>query len=122
LADKIKAVDSRDVAERLLKHHFIPDLAGNMRAFSTQTFRCTKCGAKYRRVPLKGECSRCNGNLILTVHEGNINKYLGAAFALSKKYELDVFVEQQISLIEKGLHTLILEKKEKNADLNQFIE
>jgi DNA polymerase II large subunit len=122
LADKIRAVDSRDVAERLLKHHFIPDLAGNMRAFSTQTFRCTKCGARYRRVPLKGECSRCSGNLILTVHEGNINKYLGAAFALSRQYELGIFIEQQISLIEKGLRTLIPERKEKNTDLDQFIE
>jgi DNA polymerase II large subunit len=120
LANKIRAVNSKDVAERLLKHHFIPDLAGNMRAFSTQTFRCTKCGAKFRRVPLKGSCSRCGGKLILTVHEGNINKYLKAAFALSKEYELGTFVEQQISLIEKGLRSLIPEKKDKNLELSQF--
>ena len=122
LANKIRAVNSKDVAERLLKHHFIPDLAGNMRAFSTQTFRCTKCGSKYRRVPLKGVCTKCNGNLILTVHEGNINKYLEAAFALSKEYELGAFIDQQISLIEKGLRTLIPAKKKKNMELGQFIE
>jgi DNA polymerase II large subunit len=123
LANKIRAVNSKDVAERLLKHHFIPDLAGNMRAFSTQTFRCTKCGAKFRRVPLKGSCSRCGGKIILTVHEGNINKYLKAAFALSKEYELGAFVEQQISLIDKGLRSLIPEKKEKNRslELSQFL-
>lgn len=122
LANKIRAVNSKDVAERLLKHHFIPDLAGNMRAFSTQTFRCTKCGAKYRRIPLKGVCMKCNGNLILTVHEGNINKYLEAAFALSKEYELGVFIDQQISLIEKGLRMLIPPKKKENMELGQFIE
>ncbi|MBM5804778.1 MAG: DNA polymerase II large subunit [Candidatus Verstraetearchaeota archaeon] len=122
LANKIKAVNSKDVAERLLKHHFIPDLAGNMRAFSTQTFRCTKCGSKYRRVPLKGVCMKCNGNLILTVHEGNINKYLEAAFALSKEYELGAFIDQQISLIEKGLRMLIPPKKKENMELGQFIE
>ncbi|MDD1764665.1 MAG: hypothetical protein LUQ46_01480, partial [Candidatus Methanomethyliaceae archaeon] len=122
LANKIRAVNSKDVAERLLKHHFIPDLAGNMRAFSTQTFRCTKCGAKYRRIPLKGVCVKCNSNLILTVHEGNINKYLEAAFALSKEYELGVFIDQQISLIEKGLRMLIPPKKKENMELEQFIE
>jgi DNA polymerase II large subunit len=123
LANKIRAVNSKDVAERLLKHHFIPDLAGNMRAFSTQTFRCTKCGAKFRRVPLKGSCSRCGGNIILTVHEGNINKYLNAAFALSSEYKLGTFVEQQITLIKMGLRSLIPEKVEKKKDfeLSQFI-
>ena len=131
LADRIRAVDSRDVAERLLKHHFIPDLAGNLRAFSTQTVRCTKCGTKYRRVPLRGVCTRCKGKLILTVHEGNVNKYLNAAFMLSEQYHLGTFVQQQISLIEKGLRTLIPEKVEavneingkegkKNRELSQF--
>jgi DNA polymerase II large subunit len=122
LANKIKAVDSKDVAERLLKHHFIPDLAGNMRAFSTQTFRCTKCGAKYRRIPLNGFCVKCKGNLILTVHEGNINKYLQAASTLSKDYELGVFMDQQISLIEKGLRMLIPPSKKGNMELEQFME
>jgi DNA polymerase II large subunit len=122
LANKIRAVNSKDVAERLLKHHFIPDLAGNMRAFSTQTFRCTKCGAKFRRLPLKGNCSR-GGNITLTVHEGNINKYLNAAFALSSEYELGTFVEQQITLIKMGLRSLIPEKVEKKKDfeLSQFL-
>lgn len=131
LADRIRAVDSKDVAERLLKHHFIPDLMGNLRAFSTQTVRCTKCGTKYRRVPLRGVCTRCKGKLILTVHEGNVNKYLEAAFKLSKQYQLGTFVQQQISLIEKGLRTLIPEKEDtikennkerkKNMELSQFI-
>jgi DNA polymerase II large subunit len=122
LANKIRAVNSKDVAERLLKHHFIPDLAGNMRAFSTQTFRCTRCGAKFRRLPLKGSCSRCGGNIILTVHEGNINKYLSAAFELSNEYKLGTFVEQQITLIKMGLRALIPEKAEKKKDreLSQF--
>jgi len=124
LADKIRAVDGKDVAERLLKHHFIPDLAGNMRAFSTQTFRCTKCGAKYRRVPLRGSCLKCSGGLTLTVHEGNVSKYLEAAFALSKRYELGVALDQQICLVERGLVALIPPKKaakSRNMDLGDFI-
>lgn len=130
LAGKIKCVDSKDVAERLLKHHFIPDLAGNLRAYSTQTVRCSKCGMKYRRIPLKGICVKCQGNLILTVHEGNVNKYLEAAFKLTKEYELGTFVGQQIRLIEKGLHSLIpannninehSDKDKKNMSLKSFM-
>lgn len=122
LAKKIRSVDSKDVAERLLKHHFIPDLAGNMRAFATQKFRCTKCGVKYRRVPLKGVCKICNGNLALTVHEGNVSKYLEAAFSLTKDYQLEVFIRQQIKLIEKGLRALIPVTKDEATSLSKFIE
>ncbi|MEM3364920.1 MAG: DNA polymerase II large subunit [Candidatus Methanomethyliaceae archaeon] len=122
LAKKIRSVDSKDVAERLLKHHFIPDLAGNMRAFSTQKFRCTKCGTKYRRLPLKGVCLKCDGNLTLTVHEGNISKYLDAAFSLTKDYQLEVFIQQQIKLIEKGLRALIPVTEKENISLSKFIE
>ncbi len=122
LAKKIRSVDSKDVAERLLKHHFIPDLAGNMRAFATQKFRCTKCGTKYRRIPLKGVCVKCNGNLTLTVHEGNISKYLDAAFSLTKDYQLEAFIHQQIKLIEKGLRALIPVTKDENLSLSKFME
>ncbi|MDI9643773.1 MAG: DNA polymerase II large subunit [Candidatus Verstraetearchaeota archaeon] len=115
LAEKISAVDCRDVAERLLKHHFIPDLAGNLRAFSTQRLRCTKCGARYRRIPLKGVCVRCNGNIILTVHEGNVKKYLEAATSLAEKYNLSPFVKQQIALIGRGLYALITTQEENGA-------
>ncbi|MEM2126161.1 MAG: hypothetical protein QXQ53_07180, partial [Candidatus Methanosuratincola sp.] len=112
LADKILAVDCTDVAERLLKHHFIPDLAGNLRAFSTQNLRCTKCGAKYRRMPLKGICLKCQGNVILTVHQGNVKKYLEAATSLAERYNLSPFVKQQIALIGRGLNSLISESQE----------
>lgn len=123
LADKILAVDSIDVVERLLKHHFIPDLAGNLRAFSTQTIRCTKCGAKYRRMPLKGICLRCQGNVILTVHQGNVKKYLEAATSLAERYNLSPFVKQQIALIGRGLDSLInenLDIDEKSASKKHF--
>src|SRR5208337_5428631 len=76
LAEKIRAVDADDVAERVLNTHFIRDLMGNLTAFSRQKFRCTKCNTSYRRMPLAGKCSRCNGNIIATVHEGSVKKYL----------------------------------------------
>ncbi|MCQ5340761.1 MAG: DNA polymerase II large subunit [Candidatus Methanomethylicia archaeon] len=119
LAMKIRAVDAEDVAERLLKHHFIPDLAGNFRAFLTQKFRCVRCGTKYRRIPLKGRCLKCNNELVLSVHEKNISKYLNIAYFLSKEFNLDNFMKQEIELIERSLNNLIKSKKE--ISLDKFI-
>mgnify|MGYP002682156227 CR=1 FL=1 len=59
LARLIRAVDEQDVAERVINSHFLPDLIGNLHAFSKQKVRCVKCGAKYRRPPLKETCPRC---------------------------------------------------------------
>ena len=56
LAETIRAVDQRGVVEKVLSSHFLPDIMGNSRAFSKQKVRCTKCGAKYRRMPLTGKC------------------------------------------------------------------
>lgn len=36
LAKKIRAVDHKDTAERVLVSHFLPDIAGNVRAFLRQ--------------------------------------------------------------------------------------
>jgi len=49
LARMIRAVDEKDVAERVINSHFLPDLIGNLHAFSKQKVRCVKCGAKFRR-------------------------------------------------------------------------
>jgi DNA polymerase II large subunit len=53
LASRIRAVDAPDVAERVLKSHFLPDLIGNLRSFSRQRMRCIKCGEKFRRLHLR---------------------------------------------------------------------
>ncbi len=57
LGEKIDAVDARRVALKVLNTHFMRDIAGNLRAFSTQGFRCKSCNKKFRRLPLKGKCS-----------------------------------------------------------------
>ncbi|MEM2449750.1 MAG: hypothetical protein QW119_03485, partial [Candidatus Methanomethylicaceae archaeon] len=86
----------------------------------TQQFRCTKCGIKYRRIPLKGKCIKCNNNIVLTVHEGNISKYLDAAYTLAKDFQVDSFLQQQIKLIERSLKELIYITNKKEASLDRF--
>ncbi len=75
LAERIRAVDQKGVVEGVLMSHFLPDMAGNSRAFSRQKVRCTKCNKKYRRIPLSGECV-CGSNLILSISKGSVVKYL----------------------------------------------
>src|SRR5881397_3375893 len=54
LADQIVAVKGEEVAVKVLSTHILRDLVGNLRTFTSQRVRCTKCGSKPRRVPLGG--------------------------------------------------------------------
>ncbi|MCL4332784.1 MAG: DNA polymerase II large subunit [Candidatus Thermoplasmatota archaeon] len=97
LARSIRAVDADDVASRVLESHFLPDIYGNFRGFFTQTFRCSKCSAKYRRVPLSGKCRSCGSeSIILTVHKGGIVKYLEETRKVLASFELPEYLRSRI--------------------------
>jgi DNA polymerase II large subunit len=124
LAEKIKAVDARDVAKRVLSTHFMRDLTGNLKAFSTQRMRCTKCNSKFRRIPLKGLCPRCGGKISLTVYRGTIEKYLEVANDLVRRYELGVYNVQRLFLLQEEIRSLFsesAEEKKKHPSLGEFI-
>jgi DNA polymerase II large subunit len=121
LAEKIKAVDAEVVAKKVLTTHFIRDIAGNLRAFTTQTFRCKSCNKKFRRMPLLGKCPVCKGELTLTVYRGGIEKYLSAAHQLIKKYNLSEYYAQRLSLVEDEIRTLFEGKKPRQISLTSFV-
>jgi DNA polymerase II large subunit len=106
LAEKSRAVDERDVAEKILSSHFLPDIKGNLRTFSKQKVRCTKCNTKYRRPPLSCVCSNCGNKLTMTVHEGSIKKYLEISKQMIKKYNIDPYLAQQITMFSKALDSI----------------
>ncbi len=120
LAEKIRAVDQKGVVEGVLNSHFLPDMAGNIRAFSRQKVRCTKCNKKYRRMPLSGECT-CGGNLILSISKGSVVKYLEISKDLSKKYPINNYLIQRIELIEYGINSLFESDKSKQSSLDVFL-
>jgi DNA polymerase II large subunit len=120
LAEKIEAVDARKVALKVLTKHFIRDIAGNLRAFSTQSFRCKSCNKRFRRLPLRGNCPSCGGQLALTVYRGGIEKYLDAAQNLVKKYNLPRYYSQRISLVKDEINALFEGKKPKQMNLTDF--
>jgi DNA polymerase II large subunit len=120
LAERLRAVDQKGVVEGVLTSHFLPDMAGNLRAFSRQKVRCTKCGKKYRRMPLSGECT-CGSNLILSISKGSVMKYLEISNELSKRYPIDPYLVQRIGLLESGINSLFESDKSKQSSLDVFL-
>ncbi len=120
LALKIRAVDPNDVVARIVVHHFLPDLIGNLKAFSSQQVRCTKCGEKFRRMPLRGRCLSCGGNLTLTVHESSVKKYLEISKRISSQFEVSNYLRQRIDLIEEAITSLFTNDKTQDLKLDDF--
>lgn len=120
LAEKIIAVDEHDVAERVIKTHFLPDIIGNLRAFSRQEFRCVNCNEKYRRIPLIGKCTKCGGKLTLTVHGGSIKKYLDISKLLSDTYNLSEYTKQRLMLIDLEIRSLFESETKKQVKISDF--
>ena len=120
LGEQLKAVDASRVALKVINTHFMRDIAGNLRAFSTQSFRCKKCNKKFRRLPLVGKCSFCGGNLTLTVYRGNIEKYLDIAQQLVDKYGLPKYYTQRLLLVKEELFLMFDNKKAKQTILFDF--
>ena len=121
LARMIRAVDETDVAERVINSHFLPDLIGNLHAFSKQKVRCVKCGAKYRRPPLKEVCPKCGGRMILTVHEGSVRKYLEVSLKVSEEYGVSKYTRQRLELLKLEIDSLFKNDKAKQMGLADFM-
>ncbi|MCQ2972794.1 MAG: DNA polymerase II large subunit [archaeon] len=119
LAETIRAVDQRSVVEGVLSSHFLPDIMGNVRAFSKQKVRCPKCNSKYRRIPLSGKC-KCGGNLILSVSKGYVTKYLEISQELVNRYPVSHYLEQRLEIQEFGINSLFESDKSKQSSLDVF--
>jgi len=121
LGRMIRAVDEQDVAERVINSHFLPDLIGNLHAFSKQKVRCVKCGAKFRRPPLKETCPKCGGRIILTVHEGSVRKYLEVSIKVAEEYGVSSYTKQRLQLLKIEINSLFKNDKAKQTGLADFM-
>ena len=120
LVEKIRAVDTSDTARLIIEKHFIKDIKGNLRSFSTQNFRCVGCNEILRRPPLSGICPVCRGKIIFTIHEGGIKKYLEPALDLASKYNLSLYMRQNLELIKRQIESIFGRETEKQEALGKW--
>ena len=120
-AKLINAVDANEVAAMVLTTHILPDIIGNMRSYSSQTFRCTTCGAKFRRMPLMGKCIDCGCALIQTVTRGAVEKYLGIATDMCKQYKINDYLRSRIESIALELKLIFKEEKRTQSSMIEFM-
>ncbi len=116
---KIRAVDENDAARLVIERHFVPDIKGNLRKFSQQSFRCVKCNEIYRRPPLTGKCD-CGGKLVFTIAEGSICKYMDPALDLAQKYNLPAYLQQSLKLLKCRIESVFGKEKEKQEGLGKW--
>jgi len=120
LARKIVAVDASDMAERILKYHFIPDIMGNLNKYGSQTFRCTTCNQIYRRLPINGKCRKCGTPLIGTVHRGNITKYLEKSYSITNDFEVSNYIKQRIRIMRESVNSIFSARDNNFKTLEDF--
>ncbi|HLC57137.1 MAG TPA: DNA polymerase II large subunit [Candidatus Nanoarchaeia archaeon] len=120
IAEKIRAVDEADVARLVIERHFIRDIRGNLRKFSTQEFRCVNCNEKYRRPSLMGVCLKCGGRIVFTVAEGSVTKYLEPSLSLAEKFELPAYLRQSLELTKMRIESVFGREKERQEGLGRW--
>ena len=104
LGKKLRAVDVKDEASKVIDKHFMPDMAGNLRSFSAQTFRCTNCGH----------------DLNLTVHEKSVRKYLGVSQDVCEKYGMSDYTRERVEILSISMDSLFNNDKVKKCKLSDF--
>ncbi|MEK6849537.1 MAG: DNA polymerase II large subunit [Nanoarchaeota archaeon] len=120
IAEKIRAVDTADVARLVIEKHFIRDTKGNLRKFSMQEFRCVVCNEKFRRPPLIGKCTGCGGKLLFTITEGSVVKYLGPTISLVEKYHLSPYLKQTVEILQRRIEGVFGKDAEKQSGLGEW--
>lgn len=121
IARIIQAVDAAGVAAMVIEKHFLKDIKGNLRKFSTQEFTCNKCNENVRRPPLSGRCPKCgNSTLQFTVSEGSVIKYLEASLTLANDYAVTPYLKQVMELTKRRIEDVFGKDKEMQTGLGQW--
>ncbi|HJJ98909.1 MAG TPA: DNA polymerase II large subunit [Methanocorpusculum sp.] len=120
LADKIRAVETDDLAERIINSHLMPDMIGNLRSFSKQSFLCPRCKISFRRIPISGKCTKCGASLKATMHKGNVTKYLEVAKYMAEHYKLSEYTNQRIAVTEMNIWSTFGQEEKQQMDLSDF--
>jgi DNA polymerase II large subunit len=121
-AKLINAVDPDEVASMVLTTHILPDIMGNMRSYSSQSFRCSNCGEKYRRMPLAGKCIECQNELLQTVTRGSVEKYAGIASNICNQFRVNEYLRGRVDSLIMELKFIFKERQKEQFTLTDFME
>jgi DNA polymerase II large subunit len=117
LAKKIRAVNPDEVVASVLKTHLLPDIIGNLKAYTSQSFRCKKCGETYRRIPIKGNCLNCDGNLQASITRKSVEKYLKISLDLSNKFKITNYLKNRFEITYEEIFSIFGKENEKEEQL-----
>jgi len=120
LVVKLRAADTSDVAHLIVDRHFIRDLRGNLRKFSHQIFRCVACNEKFRRPPMSGVCTKCQGKIIFTISEGSIKKYLEPALQLAEEFNIPTYTRQGLELTKMYIESIFGKDLDRQIELKKW--
>lgn len=121
-AKLINAVDPDEVVSMVLTTHILPDIMGNMRSYSSQAFRCSRCGEKYRRIPLIGKCIECGNELLQTVTRGSVEKYIDIAAEMCKQFKISDYLRCRVESLMAELNLIFQQQKKSQFTLTEFME
>jgi len=120
LVEKLRAVNTGDVARLIIEKHFIRDIRGNLRKFSQQIFRCVACNEKFRRPPMIGKCTKCGGKIIFTISEGTIKKYLEPALELAENFDIPAYTKQCLELAKIYIESIFGKDADRQIELKNW--
>ena len=121
IGKKIRAVDENEVGNLIIDKHFLKDIKGNLRKFGMQKFRCAFCSETFRRPPLNSICPKCkNSNIIFTISEGSIKKYLDPSFNIIENYNINPYLIETLELTKLRIIGVFGEEKKNQKSLNDF--
>jgi len=121
VAEKIEAVSARQVVESIIKTHLIRDIMGNMKKYSTQSFKCRACSRTLRRPTVSARCEVCGGELRETLTRGSVEKYLAIARKLAHEYDVDEYIKERLDLLVREMDQLFpTREKSTQSELTDF--
>jgi len=137
LGKVLRSVAAERVAKQVIESHFLPDMRGNLMAYTRQKIRCVKCGESYRRMPLAGKCiknkpasggfsgggldSCCGGNVVLTVSEGAVRKYIQITEEIMSEFGIDDYTKHRVGWMSSSVDSLFNNDKVTVMTLEDFI-
>jgi len=121
VAEKIEAVSAKQVVESIIKTHLIRDIMGNMKKYSTQSFKCRACSRTLRRPTVSARCEVCGGELRETLTRGSVEKYLAIARKLAREYDVDEYISERLDLLVREMDQLFpAREKSTQSELSDF--